>query len=73
MPRSLGNYNTLFDGDGNGTDRTMPAHGQTAAGLNKKHRGIVAIVDGWINDAATHHIVTTRLEHKTAADPIEFL
>jgi hypothetical protein len=50
----------------------VPAHGEATAGFNEEDSHIIFRIVGWIQDAATHHIVSSRLKHQSFPDPIEF-
>lgn len=66
----LWRHQSFFNGDGDGTDGTMPAHGQAAAGFDKEHADIVLWVGRWVEDAAAHHVVAAGLKHQPLADPV---
>src|ERR1041385_9188218 len=63
-------HQSLFDSNSNGTDGTMTTHRQASTGFNEQHADIICGIDGRIEYASAHHVVTTRLEHKSFADPI---
>ena len=61
---------SFFNGNGDGADGSMPAHGQTATGFNEQYRHIMGRIMGWIKNTATHHIMTAGFKHESFADPV---
>lgn len=62
----------VLNGDGDGADGAVAAHGQAAAGFDKQHRYVVFGVVGRIQDTARHHVVAARFKHQTFANPVVF-
>src|SRR5262249_41644895 len=69
-PRRPGFDQAVLDAERDETDGAVPAHGQTAARLNEQNADISIWTRGRIEEAAGHHVVSTRLEAKPSADPI---
>jgi hypothetical protein len=59
-----------FQGEGDGADGPMAAHGQAAAGLDIENGHIEARVARRIQDSPGHQIVAARFEHQAGADPV---
>jgi hypothetical protein len=67
-------YNQPFlNGNGDGADGAVAAHGQAAAGFDKQHGHIVLRVVRRVQDAAAHHVVATGLKHEAGTYPIILL
>lgn len=68
----FGANEAMLNGDGDGADGAVAAHGQAAAGFDKQHRYVVFGVVGRVQNTARHHVVAARFKHQTFANPVVF-
>ncbi len=68
----FGANETMLNGDGDGADGAVAAHGQAAAGFDKQYRYVVFGVVGRVQNTARHHVVAARFKHQTFANPVVF-